>query len=129
MSTLLKIPSRRYLLSGFAGLLVLAVTVAHFTSPPTSRYIVQASSLEEATHLVTSEGATITHDLDVINAVATALTEDQQSNLRNKGARLFKDRTLVSVASEYEEMDARSKPKLNNSGQSMKSRQRSIYQH
>ena len=57
-------------------------------APPTASYIVQSESVAEATRLVEEAGATITHELGIINAVGVVATLDQVEALQSRAATL-----------------------------------------
>ena len=59
------------------------------TNGTTSSVIVQARDLAAASDAVRAVGGTVTHELDIINAVGARLTRAQATALRNRGLKLF----------------------------------------
>jgi serine protease AprX len=66
----------------------------------TASYIVQAPSLAAARSAVVKVGGTITHELDIIDAVGATLAPAQAETLRAAGITLFEDAKVQTSATE-----------------------------
>lgn len=69
------------LLAGFGGA-TLHADERDSVKPETLSYIVEGKSFDEASWAVQSVGGKITHELRIINAVATSLTLEQRERLK-----------------------------------------------
>ena len=93
-------------LLGIVCLSLLGTAPQAAPSASVSSVIVQASDARTAGALVAAVGATVTHELGVINAVAARLTVAQQAQLRagKAGVRLFEENS-VEVAKKTDKTD------------------------
>jgi subtilisin family serine protease len=87
----------------FSAHLITSVDSDHIPGKVT-RYIVQADSVDQAIKLVNRTGATISHELPIIDSVAAYLTEDQLARLNSseKDVHIFVD-TMIETASRRED--------------------------
>ena len=76
--------------AALACLLLVGSPTAELVTPtaPDTSYIVQSGSVAEATRLVEEAGATVSHELGIINAVGVVATLDQVEALQRRAATL-----------------------------------------
>ncbi|MGB5391620.1 MAG: S8 family serine peptidase, partial [Thermoanaerobaculia bacterium] len=76
--------------AALACLLLVGSPPAELVTPaaPDTSYIVQSGSVAEATRLVEEAGATVSHELGIINAVGVVATLDQLEALRGRSTAL-----------------------------------------